>query len=159
MTLSFAQEPWGPGRWADTRMVFALQPGGGKFGMVLRVYPTVSQFQQYSKLYTLRLYKVIKVSYMCMYMHMLCLPLRFSKGFSTCAEDSCCALNRLQWVTDCRNGLTLTTADDYNSKVLSERGGAGQRVGYTKIGPRASPNRITQNHCVSSHVITCCILG
>ena len=59
------------------------------------------------------------------------------------AEDSCCALNRLQWV---RNGLTLTTADDYNSKVLSERGGAGQRVGYTKIGPRASPNRITQNH-------------
>ena len=45
-----------------------------------------------------------------------------------------------------RNGLTLVTADDYNSKVLSERGGAGQRVGYTKIGPRASPNRITQNH-------------
>ena len=43
-------------------------------------------------------------------------------------------------------GLTLTTADDYNSKVLSERGGAGQRVGCTKIGPRASPNRITQNH-------------
>ena len=43
------------------------------------------------------------------------------------AEDSCCALNRLQWV---RNGLTLTTADDYNSKVLSERGGAGQRVGH-----------------------------
>ena len=38
------------------------------------------------------------------------------------------------------------TADDYNSKVLSERGGAGQRVGYTKTGPRASPNRITQNH-------------
>ena len=38
------------------------------------------------------------------------------------------------------------SADDYNSKVLSERGGAGQRVGYTKIGPRASPNRITQNH-------------
>ena len=33
--------------------------------------------------------------------------------------------------------------DDYNSKVLSERGGAGQRVGYTKTGPRASPNRIT----------------
>ena len=30
------------------------------------------------------------------------------------AEDSCCALNRLQWV---RNGLTLTTADDYNSEV------------------------------------------
>ena len=59
------------------------------------------------------------------------------------AEDSCCALDRLQWV---RNGLTLTTADDYNSKVLSERGGAGQRVGYTKTGPRASPNRITQNH-------------
>ena len=44
------------------------------------------------------------------------------------------------------NGLTLFTADDYNSKVLSERGGAGQRVGYTKTGPRASPNRITQNH-------------
>ena len=59
------------------------------------------------------------------------------------AEDSCCALDRLQWV---RNGLTLTTADDYNSKVLSERGGAGQRVGYTKTGLRASPNRITQNH-------------
>ena len=56
------------------------------------------------------------------------------------AEDSCCALNRLQWV---RNGLTLFTADDYNSKVLSERGGAGQRVGYTKTGLRASPNRIT----------------
>jgi hypothetical protein len=34
-------------------------------------------------------------------------------------EDSCCALDRLQWV---RNGLTLTTADDDNSKVLSERG-------------------------------------
>ena len=66
------------------------------------------------------------------------------------AEDSCCALNRLQWVTTeaapCR--LTLFTADDYNSKVLSERGGAGQRVGYTKTGPRASPNRITQNHTV-----------
>ena len=46
------------------------------------------------------------------------------------AEDSCCALNRLQWV---RNGLTLFTADDYNSKVLSERGGAGQRIGNTKI--------------------------
>ena len=59
------------------------------------------------------------------------------------AEDSCCALDRLQWV---RNGLTLITADDYNSKVLSERGGAGQRVGYTKTGLRASPNRITQNH-------------
>ena len=59
-------------------------------------------------------------------------------------EDSCCALNRLQWV---RNGLTLFTADDYNSKDgHSERGGAGQRVGYTKTGPRASPNRITQNH-------------
>jgi hypothetical protein len=50
------------------------------------------------------------------------------------AEDCCFALKRLQWV---RNGLTLTTADDYNSKVLSERGGAGQRVGYTKTGPRA----------------------
>ena len=62
------------------------------------------------------------------------------------AEDSCCALNRLQWV---RNGLTLTTADDYNSKVLSERGGAGQRVGYTKTGLRASPNRITQNHALN----------
>ena len=63
------------------------------------------------------------------------------------AEDSCCALNRLQWV---RNGLTLTTADDYNSKVLSERGGAGQRVGYTKTGLRASHNRITQNHNYAS---------
>ena len=51
--------------------------------------------------------------------------------------------DRLQWV---RNGLTLITADDYNSKVLSERGGAAQRVGYTKTSPRASPNRITQNH-------------
>ena len=40
----------------------------------------------------------------------------------------------------------LAYADDYNSKVLSARGGAGQRVGYTKTGPRASPNRITQNH-------------
>ena len=45
-----------------------------------------------------------------------------------------------------------STADDYFSKDLSDRGheasrgGAGQRVGYTKIGPRASPNRITQNH-------------
>ena len=37
-------------------------------------------------------------------------------------ECHCCfALDRLQWV---RNGLTLTTADDYNSKVLSVRGGA-----------------------------------
>jgi hypothetical protein len=31
------------------------------------------------------------------------------------------------WV---RNGLTLFTADDYKSKVLSIRGGAGERVGY-----------------------------
>ena len=45
-----------------------------------------------------------------------------------------------------RHNAHNITADDYNSKVLSERGGAGQRVGYTKIGPRASPNRITQNH-------------
>ena len=44
--------------------------------------------------------------------------------------------------------MVTYTADDYNSKVLSERGGAGQRVGYTKIGPRASPNRITQNHSI-----------
>ena len=66
----------------------------------------------------------------------------YAKGHRECGEG-CLAPDRLQWV---RNGLTLTTADDYNSKVLSERGGAGQRVGYTKIGPRASPNRITQNH-------------
>ena len=43
--------------------------------------------------------------------------------------------SRLQWV---RNGLTLTTAADYYDKVRSDRGhgaprgGAGQRVGYTK---------------------------
>ena len=46
-------------------------------------------------------------------------------------------------------GLTLIrppTTTTLNSKVLSERGGAGQRVGYTKTGLRASPNRITQNH-------------
>ena len=36
-----------------------------------------------------------------------------------------------------------TIKHTYESKVLSARGGAGQRVGYTKIGPRASPNRIT----------------
>ena len=47
---------------------------------------------------------------------------------------------------DPTSGLTLITADDYKSKVLSVRGGAGQRVGYIKTGPRASPNRITQNH-------------
>ena len=58
------------------------------------------------------------------------------------------APDRLQWV---RNGLTLFTADDYNSKVLSERGGAGQRVGYTKTGLRASPNRITQNHYFTTY--------
>ena len=69
-------------------------------------------------------------------------PLPNTEGHRECGEG-CFAPNRLQWV---RNGLKLTTADDYNSKVLSERGGAGQRVGYTKIGPRASPNRITQNH-------------
>ena len=70
------------------------------------------------------------------------LPECYTKGHRECGEG-CLAPDRLQWV---RNGLTLTTADDYNSKVLSERGGAGQRVGYTKIGLRASPNRITQNH-------------
>ena len=68
--------------------------------------------------------------------------LRQTKGHWECGEG-CLAPDRLQWVG---NGLTLFTADDYNSKVLSERGGAGQRVGYTKTGPRASPNRITQNH-------------
>ena len=31
-------------------------------------------------------------------------------------------------------------------KVLSARDGAGQRVGNTKVGPRASPNRSTQTH-------------
>ena len=36
--------------------------------------------------------------------------------------------------------LTPLTADCYNSKVLSVRGGAGIRVGYTKIGLWASPN-------------------
>ena len=36
--------------------------------------------------------------------------------------------------------LTQNTAD------VEITHGAGQRVGYTKIGPRASPNRITQNH-------------
>ena len=66
----------------------------------------------------------------------------YTKGHRECGEG-CLAPDRLQWVG---NGLTLFTADDYNSKVLSERGGAGQRVGYTKTGPRASPNRITQNH-------------
>ena len=66
----------------------------------------------------------------------------YTKGHRECGEG-CLAPDRLQWV---RNGLTLFTADDYNSKVLSARGGAGQRVGYTKTGLRASPNRITQNH-------------
>ena len=65
-----------------------------------------------------------------------------TEGHRECG-DGCFAPDRLQWVG---NGLTLFTADDYNSKVLSERGGAGQRVGYTKTGPRASPNRIIQNH-------------
>ena len=52
-----------------------------------------------------------------------------------------------------RNGLTLFTADDYNSNKgpLSERGGAGQRAGYTKTGLRASPNRITQNHTFQNY--------
>ena len=59
------------------------------------------------------------------------------------AEDSCCALNRLQWV---RNGLTLFTADDYNSKVLSERGGAGQRVGLQKQARGLHPTESPQNH-------------
>ena len=68
---------------------------------------------------------------------------RTLKAIGSAGGRLLCAPDRLQWV---RNGLTLTTADDYNSKVLSERGGAGQRVGYTKTGPRASPNRITQNH-------------
>ena len=71
----------------------------------------------------------------------------YAKGHRECGEGTLLTLapdaDRLQWV---RNGLTLTTADDYNSKVLSERGGAGQRVGYTKTGPRASPNRITTDH-------------
>jgi len=71
------------------------------------------------------------------------------------AEDSCCALDRLQWV---RNGLTLTTADDYNSKVLSERGGAGQRVGLQKqargLHPTESP-RITYMHMPRACSFTC----
>jgi len=58
----------------------------------------------------------------------------YAKGHRECGEGTLLTLapDRLQWV---RNGLTLTTADDYKSKVLSVRGGAGQRVGYTKIGP------------------------
>ena len=54
-------------------------------------------------------------------------------------RDGCRAPDRLQWV---RNGLTLTTTDDYFDKVRSDRGhgaprgGAGQRVGYTKTDPR-----------------------
>ena len=76
-------------------------------------------------------------------------PLPNTEGHRECG-DCCFALNRLQWV---RNGLTLTTADDYNSKVLSERGGAGQRVGYTKTSPRASPNRITQNHAIKPYAL------
>ena len=49
------------------------------------------------------------------------------------------APNRLQWV---RTGLTLTTTDVYFDKVRSDRGhgaprgGAGQRVGYTKTDLR-----------------------
>ena len=57
--------------------------------------------------------------------------------------------DRLQWV---RNGLTLFTANDYNSKVLSERGGAGQRcrlyknrpAGFTQQNNSESP-RITED--------------
>ena len=70
-----------------------------------------------------------------------------TEGHRECG-DGCFAPDRLQWVG---NGLTLFTTDDYNSKVLSERGGAGQRVGYTKTGLRASPNRITQNHSTWVH--------
>ena len=43
--------------------------------------------------------------------------------------------------------LTLFTADDYNSKVLSERGGAGQRVGYNKNRPAG----FTQQNHPESH--------
>jgi hypothetical protein len=39
-----------------------------------------------------------------------------------------------------------TTLDTQLKHGSETWGGAGQRVGYTKIGPRASPNRITQNH-------------
>ena len=73
----------------------------------------------------------------------------YTKGHRECG-DGCFAPDRLQWV---RNGLTLFTADDYNSKVLSERGGAGQGVGLQKqargLHPTESP-RITleQPHIV-----------
>ena len=67
----------------------------------------------------------------------------YTKGHRECGEG-CLAPDRLQWV---RNGLTLTTADDYNSKVLSERGGAGQRVGYNKNRPAG----FTQQNHPESH--------
>ena len=45
----------------------------------------------------------------------------YAKGHRECGEGTLLTLapDRLQWV---RNGLTLTTADDYFSKVLSDRG-------------------------------------
>jgi hypothetical protein len=47
-----------------------------------------------------------------------------------------------QWV---RNGLTLTTADDYNSKVLSEKGAAPANV--SAIHDKNKPAGFTQqNH-------------
>ena len=62
------------------------------------------------------------------------------------------AVNRmqtLQFYTYRLHGLTLFTADDYNrltlSKVLSTRGGAGQRVGYSLYKNRPA-GLFTQNH-------------
>jgi hypothetical protein len=42
--------------------------------------------------------------------------------------------------------------------IRFKRGGTGQRVGYTRTGPRASPNRITQNQYqirIRTHVKWC----
>ena len=63
------------------------------------------------------------------------------------AEDSCCALDRLQWV---RNGLTRShrrrRGDDYNSKALRKRGGAGQDVSAIQKQARGPPGLTQQYH-------------
>ena len=58
--------------------------------------------------------------------------------------------------TDLSTCLTPLTADCYNSKVLSVRGGAGIRVGYTKIGLRASPNTESPRITCLAPVCACC---
>ena len=54
-------------------------------------------------------------------------------------------LDRLQWV---RNGLTLTTDDDYNSNGPLRKGRRRPTCRLYKNRPAGLTNRITQNHSI-----------